>query len=182
MNTNSSNPEGANRSLDLLSGILSNPEALGRIASVLNTVMSAPPSESLRTDGLEREKTGVSLDSAPVSVEPTSDQPPRGAESPNQGIRDGTSGGISGSVTDGLGGLLSNPAMLEQLPQILAVMKPLMTAMPTPKPPLGTPRKREDCRNDLLLALKPFLSAERCNAIDSIIRISHLGNVFSQLK
>ena len=72
--------------------------------------------------------------------------------------------------------------MLERLPQIIAVMKPLLAAQAPPKPSAHESRSPEACRNNLLLALKPFLCAERCDAIDSIIRISQLGAVFSQLK
>ena len=182
MNTNPSNPEGADRSLDMLSGILSNPEMLGRIASMLSAVTSASQSTPPRADESERKSATVASESVPVSVESTSNQPNHDDAPSNQGINNGTKEGTSRGMSEGLGGLLSNPAMLENLPQILAVMKPLIAAMPTPKPPDSRSHSPEDCRNNLLLALKPFLSAERCDAIDSIIRISHLGNVFSQLK
>lgn len=42
-------------------------------------------------------------------------------------------------------------------------------------------KPREALRNDLLLALKPFLSKERCAAVDSIIRLSALGKLLGQI-
>ena len=42
--------------------------------------------------------------------------------------------------------------------------------------------RREQYRNDLLCALKPFLSRERCEAVDMILRLSALGNVLKQLQ
>lgn len=168
MNTNPSPPSG-NRPPDALMGLLSDPEALRRMASVLGAVLSAPPqegNESLRAaqadapSARQEEQSEKPPTDAPASASP---MPPTGA-------------------MDGLSAILSNPAMLEQLPRILSVMKPMLTAAPTPKPSAPAPTRPEDCRNNLLQALKPFLSPARCDAIDSIIRISHLGNVFSQLK
>ena len=72
--------------------------------------------------------------------------------------------------------------MLEKLPQILSVMTPLLSAA-APKPPQSKQEMSlQDCRDNLLLALKPFLSGERRDAVDTIIRISKLGTVFRQLK
>ncbi len=47
--------------------------------------------------------------------------------------------------------------------------------------PMHGTEPRERCRNDLLLALKPFLSRERCEAVDMILRLSALGAVLKQL-
>ena len=83
--------------------------------------------------------------------------------------------------SDGLSAILSNPAMMEKLPQIMAMMKPMLASAPPPKPsPTASPQIND--RERLLLALKPFLSHERCEAVDAILHISRLGSVFQQLK
>lgn len=134
--------------------LLSNPDLLSRIGNIINTVSAAPPSAA---------------PSSTVSAPQTA--------SANVG------GGIP---MDGLSAILSNPAMLEKLPQIMAMLKPMMATMsPVPTAPAGEPRREKsmaDCRDDLLCALKPFLSPERREAVDSIIRIAKLGIVLKQLK
>lgn len=138
----------------MLNGILSDPEKMKKIGAIVGAMSSMPPPP------LPTEMTEESLPTAASSA-PT-----------------GSLGGV-----DGLSSLLNNPDVLEKLPQILSVMKPLLSFMPPPKP--ATPKKEpnaQDCRDNLLLALKPFLSTERKEAVDTIIRISKLGNVFQQLK
>lgn len=83
---------------------------------------------------------------------------------------------------DGLAALLSNPQMLEKLPQMMSVIGPLMGGVGEPMGPHSQEKNSETCRNDLLVALKPFLSPERCRAIDLMLRISKLGNVLKQIK
>ena len=91
-----------------------------------------------------------------------------------------------GIPSDGLASVLENPELMAKLPQIMSMLGPMLST-PTvgvgspssPRPPRRSP---EDCRNDLLLALKPFLSPERCRAIDTLLRISRLGNVIRQMK
>lgn len=161
VNRDPSTPE-ASRPPEALMSLLSDPEALRRMASVLGTVLSAPQTGTTTPQNTK--------DSAHVSAD-RADRAADAASAP-------TSTAIG--ATDGLSALLSNPAMLEQLPKILAVMKPMLAA-PAAKPSASVSQKPEECRNNLLLALKPFLSPARCEAIDSIIRISHLGSVFSQL-
>ena len=87
-----------------------------------------------------------------------------------------------GTSADGLAALLSNPALLESLPGILATVKPLMASM-TPPPRLQeTHKSLPDRRDDLLLALKPFLSTERQQAVDMILRLAKLGILLRHLK
>ncbi|MBE6589077.1 MAG: hypothetical protein E7643_02750 [Ruminococcaceae bacterium] len=95
---------------------------------------------------------------------------------------------------DGLAQLLSNRELMEKLPTLLSSLigtasasKP--TATPTkseedtvPASVLPSPKAIGTCRNDLLLALKPFLSKERCEAVDMIIRLSALGSVLGRLR
>lgn len=90
------------------------------------------------------------------------------------------------STGDGLAGLLNDPALLAKLPQILATVKPLLSGLSAPA--AASPHKEEVpksipvCRDNLLLALKPFLSPKRCEAVDSMLRIAKLGEILGRLK
>ncbi len=138
---------------NLVEGLLSNPALLGKLGAVLGNLSAA-------SGGGETAAT-ESTEAAPPALPP------------------GLFGNAAGN--DGIASLLSNPALLENLPQILSVMKPMLAAAPPPKPP-ATRRDPISCRDELLLALKPFLSPERCRAIDMMIRLSRLGTVFRQLQ
>lgn len=92
---------------------------------------------------------------------------------------------------DGLASILSDPAVMAKLPGIIAAVKPLLADLPTtgqPPQPVSlqanaaNPKSLPICRDNLLLALKPFLSPERCEAIDSMIRIAKLGEILGQIK
>ena len=97
------------------------------------------------------------------------------------------------NLTDGLGAVLSNPELLAKLPQVMAMLRPMMeqsaaqTAAPqadAPAVPASAPtaeKKPPDNRTALLLALKPFLSEDRRNAVDAMLRISALGDVLRRL-
>ena len=137
----------------LLGSLLSNPDLIRRVGAMLATASS------------EQEKTPVDGDAEAIQAEP----PP----SPT-----GT------TAQDGLSALLADPTMLEKLPQIIAVMKPLLTSLPVEKASTeAVARHSPDANRDqLLLALKPFLSRQRCDAIDSMLRIAKLGALFQQLR
>lgn len=93
---------------------------------------------------------------------------------------------------DGLSALLSNPAVLEKLPQMMSVLGPMVqnamqnATAPTSaqaSPPLPpTPPSPSANRDQLLLSLKPFLSPRRCEAVDTMLRIAKLGTLFQQMK
>ena len=118
----------------------------------------------------------------------------------------GTSGGDDtpkAPTADGLSSVLSNPALMAKLPEVMAMLKPMLSATDSVKTDnaepnaaspsdssaenasiaVSAPKKRPptDCRDDLLLALKPFLSPGRCEAVDTIIRLSRLGTVLKHL-
>lgn len=76
--------------------------------------------------------------------------------------------------SDGLSAILSNPALMENLPSLLAGMRPAERLPESAKTP-------EDRRRDLLLALKPFLSKDRGSAVDLILQISRLGAVLHMM-
>ncbi len=83
----------------------------------------------------------------------------------------------------GLDTVLSNPALMAALPSMMAQLAPMMSGLnSTPKEAQPKKKSPEECRNDLLCALRPFLSADRQNAIDTLIRISALGTLIRQMK
>ena len=97
------------------------------------------------------------------------------------------------NLTDGLGAVLSDPELLAKLPQVMAMLRPMMeqAAPPSAAPPTDAPaaaalspvagKKPTDNRTALLLALNPFLSEDRRNAVDAMLRISALGDVLRRL-
>lgn len=96
------------------------------------------------------------------------------------------------SPEEGIAQVLSNPALMQKLPEVMATIAPLLaghegesTSKKSDVPAMANMReghKRRSQRDDLLLALKPFLSPARCEAIDALIRISRLGNALQNLK
>ncbi len=84
------------------------------------------------------------------------------------------------NLSDGLAGILSNPAMMEKLPAILSAMSPMLNAPEKPKND-RTHTPSHD-RDRLLLALKPFLSPARRDAIDTILRVAKLGEILGQIR
>ena len=93
----------------------------------------------------------------------------------------------SGGNSDGLSTLLSNPAIMEKLPQIMAMLGPMLSstaAQPTVASVQESHPSRgiHSDRDKLLLSLKPFLSHERQEAVDAILRIAKLGTILQQIK
>ena len=87
---------------------------------------------------------------------------------------DGKSEPATGDI---LSGLLSNPEILSKLPTMIETVKPLLQnfSSPAKEASLDLPKKElgnNDRRTALLLALKPYLSPHRCDAVDYIIKIS----------
>ena len=110
--------------------------------------------------------------------------------------------------SDLLSSLLSNPELLSKIPSIIATVKPIMemmssgsasnTTIPTfsatnasvqgaknrevdSAPASNLQPGSDDRRAALLCALKPYLSDDRCRAIDYIIKLNRLGDVLKTL-
>lgn len=73
--------------------------------------------------------------------------------------------------------LLSNPDIMSKLPEVISVIKPLMSGKAEEKS-----HPAFDKRLALLIALKPYLSPKRCEAIDYITKMSKLSETFKGLK
>lgn len=117
-------------------------------------------------------------------------------ENENPNVAPQETGQSPPNVADGLGAVLSNPELMAKLPQIMAMLRPMMeqqTATPPPQSgnegaetpatasPIAPLKKTTDNRSALLLALKPFLSEDRRNAVDAMLRLSTLGDVLRRL-
>lgn len=93
----------------------------------------------------------------------------------------------SEGVADGISRVLSNPEMMAKLPDVMKMLAPMVqgaqSSPPVSLPPAREPgeRDRRGCRNDLLIALKPFLSPERCRAIDMLLGLSRLGDALQKM-
>ena len=96
-----------------------------------------------------------------------------------------------GAVTDGISRVLNNPEMMAKLPDVMRMLAPMMqNSAPASEASVpvsaavsnsGGVKDRRGCRNDLLLALKPFLSPERCRAIDMLLGLSRLGDALQKM-
>ena len=85
------------------------------------------------------------------------------------------------TAADGLASVLGNPALMAKLPQVMAMLKPMLSdSAPSPQSPKAP--SPEERRAALLLALKPFLATERQQAVETMLQISRLGTVLRQLK
>lgn len=97
---------------------------------------------------------------------------------------------------DLISSLLSNPEMISKLPQMISVLKPIIENLgerqinnkshtetePTSEQGVQISNKNgSDSRSALLCALKPYLSRDRQNAIDYIIKLSKLGDILKTL-
>ena len=150
----------------MLSAVLSNPEMMKKIKQIVGSATSGSGTspfvaESASSQASERTAEDSGVENA-ISV-------------------------LAGSNGDGLATMLSNPELLSKLPQMMSLLRPMLESGTSGKPTSmhdgGIQKKSsEDCRNELLCALKPFLSPERRRAVDAMLRISQLGNVIRHIK
>lgn len=104
--------------------------------------------------------------------------------------------------TDIFSSLLSNTDLISKLPQIISIVKPMLELLGNPPMqapehaksdhkditpalpahPAAAARAKNDAdRTALLCAMKPYLSKDRQNAIDYIIKLSRLGDILKTL-
>ena len=102
---------------------------------------------------------------------------------------------------DLLSSLLSSPELLSKLPSIISSIKPIIellgnrSAQGDSHPAISTatlmekpvsshtdkPSPSADSRTALLCAMKPYLSEDRRNAIDYIVKLGRLGDILKTL-
>ncbi len=141
----------------LLNSLLSNPDLIRNISSMLSV-------------------SGAGTAEQATPPPPSFDAPPSGN---------------SEAMAEGISRVLSNPEMMAKLPEVMKMLAPMMqptaqsssaTVPASATPKLGGEGKdRRDCRNDLLVALKPFLSPARCQAVDMLLGLSRLGYALEKL-
>ncbi len=117
---------------------------------------------------------------------------------PSQPKAQGSS--ASNPMGDIISSLLSNPEMLAKLPTLLSSVKPMIDmlggmgastaptsganaseAQSVPTSLSAKQNTNADSRTALLCAMKPYLSQERQNAIDYIVKLSRLGDILKTL-
>ena len=69
------------------------------------------------------------------------------------------------------------PEPATPLPEAISTLAPLLSGVGKGLPPI----KKDDPRVCLLLALKPYLNARRCQTIDEMLRLSALGELLRGL-
>ena len=77
----------------------------------------------------------------------------------------------------GIDSLLSNPDIISKLPEVINVIKPMISSAPQGE----SKNASHDRRMGLLIAMKPYLSPKRCEAIDYIARMSKLSETLKGL-
>ncbi len=161
---------------DLIEQLLKNPELISKAASLLS--------------GLKL--SGEGAGSADASTEVSEGSPPAsdnfggGASDENPGNQADMS-----DVSSKISSLLANKELMSMLPDILSAFKPQNKS---PKPEGGDlaagvlisgghhhHKHGIDKRNALILALKPYLNGRRREAIDYLIRLEKLGNIFKTI-
>lgn len=111
---------------------------------------------SLSTSG-GKEETPAAPTSTPTSAPPASDD-----------------------ISSKLLSVMENKEIMSKLPDVMAAMGPLLSGGGGGK---GGGGKKSECdkRTALLLALKPYMSPRRREAIDYIIRLNKLGDVIKTI-
>lgn len=64
------------------------------------------------------------------------------------------------------------PELLGKLPALIGALAPA----------LGADSGKKDQKTALLLSLKPYMSPQRCDAIDKLIMLGRIGEVMKQLR
>lgn len=68
-----------------------------------------------------------------------------------------------------------DPEIMKKLPEVMAVLSPMLQGN-------GSEKKSHDKKTALLNALRPYLSAGRCEAIDYITRLEKLGDAVKNIR
>ena len=96
----------------------------------------------------------------------------------NSKVEEGERAEATPASSTNIDSLLSNPDIMAKLPEVISVIKPLMSGG-------GSENNKTaayDKRMGLLMAMKPYLSPKRCEAIDYIARMSKLSETVKGLK
>lgn len=130
---------------------------MGALGDVLNKLMAHPEVLSYVASAIGVDQNGSAPTAEPVAEQKVSEASPSVSE---------TAPAVSASVSP----IESQDA--------LAALAPLLSGLSKGKSNHGG---QKDCRSALLLALKPYVSKGRCEAIDTMIRFSKLTDLFQTL-
>lgn len=147
----------------MLSEVMHDPAKLAQLRQIMAALGSGSP-----LPGEDEHSAPEAAASAPQDPSPTA-----------EGSTDDTTVQVSTPPSaDLLSGLLSNPALLTQLPSMMAMLGPLMGGGESKSGSSSSPPKKHgpDHRTALLLALKPYLNDGRREMIDYIVNLSRLGD------
>ncbi len=86
------------------------------------------------------------------------------------------------SAESSLSDVLANPELMAKLPEVISVLRPMVSGTSPSNGPRDSQKNAADRRLALLYALKPYLSDRRCEAIDYIARMSKMGDMMKNLK
>jgi hypothetical protein len=89
-----------------------------------------------------------------------------------------TKGDAVAQLPQSIDSLLSNSDIISKLPQMVGLLKPLLASTNTEKSNSQNANKHMA----LLMALKPYLSPKRCEAIDYFEKMSKISETFKGLK
>ncbi len=159
---------------------------------------SSPPSDALQNEMLSELLSKLSGSAAQPS--------PSQGTGTSQQSQQAFSKSAGQQSPDILSALLSNPDLIAKLPSLISSIKPIIemlgssglvkgVAEASEKPfkdesasvgsiqanSSSSHKGGEDSRAALLCAMKPYLSRDRQNAIDYIIKISRLGDILKTL-
>ncbi len=82
--------------------------------------------------------------------------------------------GILGSLTAGEAKNASTDPVTDKLPELVSALSPMLKGKPS--------GPSHDKRTALLLALRPYLSPARCEAIDYFTKVEKLGRLLINMK
>jgi len=162
------------------------------MAEMLNKLMSDPSAMAAAAEMAGKLLNNNAPTAAAAAPDNTYKAPPESLQTVQSTARSQQS---DNTVADMLSSALSDPSFMEKLPQLTSVMAPLLQSAsggagtndrPTSSPPppirYKAEKSEQEKRNALLLALKPYLSPERAEAVDQIIRLTELITLFSLFK
>ncbi len=143
---------------DIVDKLLANPEILRVVASAITSQSQASRTPSAETN-TENSPLDVQQESAGTAGQ-TQDNTQNSAQ--------------TSSMADGIA---------DKIPELMATLGPVLSGLQKNRsePSGAKAQNTPDHRAALLCALKPYLSRERCEAIDYIIKFSRLSDVLKNL-
>ena len=149
---------------ELIDKVLQNPELLTLVASALGGFQKGAKQTAPESAAAQQASAAAAAPAASQApIESSAEEVPAAAEPE-----------VHAGSTD-----LS--ALGDKLPEMVAALSPILSGLTKPAhhpPPPPGPKKPQDQKTALLCAIKPYLSRERGEAIDYIIKFGKLAEIF----